>query len=52
MLSIFLGLAGGIVIFLGVKYQKFTILMVCAGLGMMFGSLILIYESTNRPLIN
>ena len=52
MLSIFLGLAGGIVIFLGIKYQKFTILMVCGGSGMMFGSLILIYESTNRPLIN
>ena len=52
MLSIFLGLAGGIVIFLGVKYQKFTILMVCAGLGMMFGSLILIYELSNHSLIN
>ena len=52
MLSILLGLSGGIVIFLGIKYQKFTILMVCAGLGMMFASLILIYESTNHPLIN
>ena len=52
MLSIFLGLGGGIVIFLGVKYQKFTILMVCGGLGMMFGSLILIYQLTNHPLIN
>ena len=52
MLSIFLGLAGGIVIFLGIKYQKFTIMMVCGGLGMMFASLILIYQSTNNPLIN
>ena len=52
MLSIFLGLAGGIVIFLGIKSQKFTTIMVCAGLGMMFASLILIYQSTNRPLIN
>jgi len=52
MLSIFLGLAGGIVIFLGIKYQKFTIMMVCGGLGMMFASLILIYESTNHSLIN
>ena len=52
MLSILLGLAGGIVIFLGIKYQKFTIMMVCGGLAMMFGSLILIYESTNYPLIN
>ena len=52
MLSIFLGLAGGIVIFLGIKYQKFTIMMVCGGLGMMFVSLILIYQSTNNSLIN
>ena len=52
MLSIFLGLGGGIVIFLGIKYQKFTLLMVCGGLGMMFGSLLLIYESTNHSLFN
>ena len=52
MLSILLGLAGGIVIFLGVKYQKFTPIMVFTGLGMIFGSLILIYQSTNNPLIN
>ena len=52
MLSIFLGLAGGIVIFLGIKTQKFTTIMVCGGLGMMIGSLILIYQSTNHPLIN
>ena len=52
MLSIFLGLAGGIVIFLGIKNQKFTIVMVCAGLGMMVGSLLLIYESTNHPILS
>ena len=51
MLSVFLGLAGGIVIFLGIKNQKFTIVMVCAGLGMMIGSLLLIYESTNYPIL-
>ena len=51
MLSIFLGLGGGIVIFLGIKNQKFTTLMVCGGLGMMVGSLILIYESTNYPIL-
>ena len=51
MLSVFLGLAGGIVIFLGIKYQKFTTIMVCGGLGMMFGSLLLIYESTNHPIL-
>ena len=50
MLSIFLGLAGGVLIFLGIKSQKFTTIMVCAGLGMIFGSLILIYELTNRSL--
>ncbi|MDC0063746.1 hypothetical protein OAJ67_01970 [Candidatus Nitrosopelagicus sp.] len=52
MLSIFLGLGGGIVIFLGIKSQKFTTIMVCGGLAMMFGSLILIYQLTNHPLIN
>ena len=51
MLSIFLGLGGGIVIFLGIKYQKFTTVMVSGGLGMMFGSLLLIYESTNYPIL-
>ena len=50
MLSIFLGLIGGIVIFLGIKNVKFTTIMVCAGLGMIFGSLILIYELINRSL--
>ena len=52
MLSIFLGLAGGIVIFLGIKYKKFTTIMVCGGLAMMFGSVVLIYQLTNNPLIN
>ena len=51
MLSIFLGLGGGIVIFLGIKYQKFTTIMVCGGLGMMIGSVLLIYESTNYPIL-
>ena len=52
MLSVFLGLAGGIVIFLGIKSQRFTTIMVSGGLAMMVGSLILIYESTRHPLIN
>ena len=51
MLSIFLGLGGGIVIFLGIKSQKFTTIMVCGGLGMMIISLLLIYESTNHPIL-
>lgn len=49
MLSVFLGLTGGITIFLGVKNQKFTTLMICGGLGMMIASLILIHELANRP---
>ena len=51
MLIIFLGLAGGIVIFLGIKYQKLTTLMVCGGLGMMVASLFLIFELLNRSLL-
>ena len=50
MLSIFLGLAGGVIIFLGMKLQKFTTIMVCGGLGMMFGSLVLIYEVIDKQL--
>ena len=50
MLVIFLGLAGGIIIFLGIKKQKFTIIMVSGGLGLMVASLILIYEVANRSL--
>ena len=51
MLIIFLGLAGGIVIFLGIKYKKFTTIMVAGGLGLMLASLILIYEVMNRSLL-
>ena len=51
MLTIFLGLAGGILIFLGVKYQKFTPIMVSGGLGMMIASLFLIYEIIPKPLL-
>ena len=50
MLSIFLGLAGGVVIFLGIKSQKRTAVMVSSGLGMMFGSLVLIFELSNKSL--
>ena len=51
MLIIFLGPAGGIVIFLGIKYQKLTILMVCGGLGMMVASLFFIYELLDKSLL-
>ena len=50
MLSVFLGLGGGILIFLATKNQKFRSIMVCGGLGMMIASLILIYEVADRPL--
>ena len=50
MLSIFLGLGGGIIIYLGVKTQKLTIVMVSGGLAMMFASLVLIYEFGFRSL--
>ena len=49
MLSVFLGLGGGITIFLGLRNQKFTSLMICGGLGMMVASLILIHEMADRP---
>ena len=51
MLSIFLGLVGGMLIFLGVKYQKFTPIMVSGGLGMMIASLFLIYEIIPKSLL-
>ena len=51
MLIIFLGLGGGIVIFLGIKRQKFTTIMVSGGLGMMVASLFLIYELLDKSLL-
>ena len=51
MLSIFLGLGGGIVIFLGIKYQKFTTIMVCGGLAIMVASLFMIYEVISKSLL-
>ena len=51
MLSIFLGLGGGIVIFLGIKYQKFPIIMVSGGLAIMIASLFLIYEVIGKSLL-
>ena len=50
MLSIFLGLGGAIVIFLGVTTQKFRSLMVCGGSGMMIVSLILLFEVAERSI--
>ncbi len=50
MASIFLGLGGAVVIFLGLKNQKFATIMICGGLGLMIVSLILIYEIAERSL--
>ena len=51
MLSIFLGFGGGIVIFLGIKRQKFTTIMVCGGLAIMVASLFMIYEVIGKSLL-
>jgi|TARA_B100001142_G_C13751213_1_gene429490 uncharacterized ion transporter superfamily protein YfcC len=50
MLTIFLGLGGGIMIFLGIKNQKFTTPLICGGLGMVVISLIIIFELADRSL--
>tara|TARA_A100001037_G_C14544806_1_gene368928 strand:- start:63 stop:452 length:390 start_codon:yes stop_codon:yes gene_type:complete len=50
MFTIFLGLGGGIMIFLGIKYQKYTTLLICSGLGIMIASLLLIFEQAGRSL--
>ena len=50
MLSLFLGLTGAILIFLGVKNQKFITILVCSGLGLILISTILIYEVAERSL--
>ncbi len=44
ILVIFLGLAGGVLIFQGIKNQKRTSVMILLGLGMMSASLILIHQ--------
>ena len=48
ILSILLGLGGGILIFLGIKNQKSTTLFVIGGLGIMIVSLILILEIAHQ----
>ena len=51
MLTIFLGLGGGVTIFLGIKAQKYRSIMICGGLGMLNVSLILIYEMALRSIL-
>jgi len=50
ILTVLLGLAGGVLIYLGTKNQKYSIIMVCGGLGMIITSLILIHELAKRSL--
>ena len=50
MFAIFLGLGGGIMIFLGIKNQKYTTIMICGGLVMIIISLILIFELAKHSL--
>ena len=51
MLVIFLGLAGGVLIFLGIKNQKRISFMILIGLGLMSVSLILIYELLDKSIL-
>ena len=51
MFILFLGLGGGIAIFLGTKKTKFSLLFIGGGLAMMIASLFLIYEIIEKPLI-
>tara|TARA_B100000029_G_C16819962_1_gene683744 strand:+ start:89 stop:472 length:384 start_codon:yes stop_codon:yes gene_type:complete len=52
MLTIFLGLAGGIVIFLGIRSEKFGTIMIMGGLGALILSLVLIYEVIDKSLFS
>tara|TARA_Y100000590_G_scaffold100700_1_gene114471 strand:+ start:775 stop:1176 length:402 start_codon:yes stop_codon:yes gene_type:complete len=52
MWAIFVGVGGGILIFLGTKNDKFRSIKIIAGLGMMIGSLIIIHELAERPILN
>lgn len=44
MLILFIGVAGGVLIFKGVKAEKTSTILVCAGLSLMVISLILIFQ--------
>ena len=50
VLSILLGLAGGIIIFMGINNKKNTAVMVLSGLGMLVISSIIIFEFAEKPL--
>jgi len=48
--TILLGLGGGVLILLGLKKQKYTTLIICAGIGLIFASLIIMYELSSFSL--
>ncbi len=50
ILTVLLGLAGGISIFIGISNQKFSNILILAGLGGILGCLIIIYELATRSL--
>ena len=50
MLAIFLGLAGALFIFRGIKTQKFTTLFICGGLTMIVVSVIVMHELADHSL--
>ena len=52
MWSLFVGVGGGIVIFLGIKSQKFRTIMISGGLAMIVASFIIIHELSDRSLLN
>ena len=51
ILTILLGLGGGILIFLAIKNQKFRSIMVLGGSGIMIISVIFIYELAGRSIL-
>jgi len=51
VLTILLGLGGGILIYLGTKNKRFSSIMVIAGSAIMIVSVIIIYELADRSII-
>ena len=52
MWAIFVGLGGGILIFLGIQNEKFRTIKVIGGLGMIVASFIIIQELAERSILN
>ena len=50
MLTLFLGLGGGVLILFSVKNQESKTLLLCAGLGLIFTSVIIMYELVELSL--